>query len=211
MDGTLIDSTTNSHRCWSQWADQRGITDRSFQQWYEGIPARQILEALVPANDVDTALAEIINIEATNTEGITAFTGVAELLTLIPDEQKAIVTSSVQAVAMARLKAAGITPPSVLITAEQTPRGKPHPDPFLRAAERLKVDVRTVVVFEDTPAGIQAAKKAGAFVIGIEGTRRPNELHEADLVVSGIGSIRVWTTDRALHFYLPTDDAHGNT
>jgi mannitol-1-/sugar-/sorbitol-6-phosphatase len=211
MDGTLIDSTTNSHRCWSQWADLRGLTDRTFQQWYECIPARQILEALVPAGEVEAALAEIINIEATNTEGITAFSGVPELLSLIPDEQKAIVTSSVQAVALARLEAAGITPPSVLITAEQTQRGKPHPDPFLRAAERLNVDVQSVVVFEDTRAGVQAAKEAGAFVIAIEGTREAADLREADLVVTGIAAIRVRAADRALQFYLTTDDAHRNT
>jgi sugar-phosphatase len=94
MDGTRIDSTANSHRCWSQWADERGLTDRTFQQWYYGIPARQILEALLPPAEVEDGLAEIIRIEAGNTEGIAAFPGVTELLASIPEQRKAIVTSS---------------------------------------------------------------------------------------------------------------------
>lgn len=202
MDGTLIDSTANSHHCWSRWADQRGIVDRSFQQWYEGIPARQIMEALVPAADVEDALAEIVHIEASHTQGITAFAGVTGLLASIPDDRKAIVTSSARTVAAARLGAAGIIAPSTLITAEETSLGKPHPAPFLLGAQRLKVDPWNVVVFEDTPAGITAGRAAGAFVIAIEGTRKAADLAEADLIISGLDTIQVRVNDDGLHFSL---------
>ncbi|ASN22054.1 HAD-IA family hydrolase [Arthrobacter sp. YN] len=204
MDGTLIDSTANSHHCWSRWADRRGIADRSFQEWYEGIPARQIVEALVPAVEVDAALAEIVRIEATETHGITAFPGVPGLLASIPDTRKAIVTSSVRTVAAARLDAAGIIAPTVLVTAGETSRGKPDPAPFLLGAQRLKVDPRKVVVFEDAPAGIAAARAARSFVVAIEGTRRAADLAEADLVISGLDAVRVEVIDGGLQFYVRT-------
>lgn len=50
---------------------------------------------------------------------------------------------------------------SVLVTAEDTPRGKPEPDVFLEAARRLAVPAASCVVYEDTDLGIEAARRAG--------------------------------------------------
>lgn len=56
---------------------------------------------------------------------------------------------------------------SVVATGDEVENGKPKPDIFLLAAERLGVDPRTCVVLEDTPLGVKAAKAAGAFAIAI--------------------------------------------
>jgi beta-phosphoglucomutase family hydrolase len=48
-----------------------------------------------------------------------------------------------------------------VVTGEDSPRGKPAPDPFLLAARRLGVEPTKCIVFEDTPAGIAAASAAG--------------------------------------------------
>jgi HAD superfamily hydrolase (TIGR01509 family) len=50
---------------------------------------------------------------------------------------------------------------SVVVTSEQVPRGKPHPDMFIEAARRLKVSPETCLVLEDSPAGFEAAEAAG--------------------------------------------------
>lgn len=49
----------------------------------------------------------------------------------------------------------------LLVCAGETPKGKPFPDPFLRAAELLAVDPSRCIVFEDGDPGVQAAEAAG--------------------------------------------------
>jgi sugar-phosphatase len=60
----------------------------------------------------------------------------------------------------------------VLITAEDVQRGKPDPQGFLLGAQRLGVSIDECLVFEDSPAGVAAAKAAGADV-AIVGGRVP--------------------------------------
>ena len=54
--------------------------------------------------------------------------------------------------------------------------GKPHPDIFLKAAERLGVDAAACVVFEDAPHGIEAARRAGMRAVGIGTTHNAQDL-----------------------------------
>ena len=54
-------------------------------------------------------------------------------------------------------------------SAAQVARGKPAPDLFLMAADRLGVDARRCTVVEDSPAGVRAAHAAGMRVIGFLG------------------------------------------
>lgn len=56
----------------------------------------------------------------------------------------------------------------VLICAGETPKGKPYPDPFLRAAELLEVEPAKCLVFEDGQAGVEAADAAGMDWIRID-------------------------------------------
>jgi len=62
------------------------------------------------------------------------------------------------------------------ITAEQVERPKPAPDLFLYAARCLKVEPSQVVVVEDTPTGIAAARAAGMYAIGFAGLAGVNYL-----------------------------------
>ena len=54
--------------------------------------------------------------------------------------------------------------------------GKPHPDIFLKAAERLNVDPAACIVFEDAPHGIEAARRAGMRAVGIGTTHSAQDL-----------------------------------
>ncbi|MGJ3626506.1 HAD family hydrolase [Sphingomonas sp. MMS24-JH45] len=83
-----------------------------------------------------------------------------------------IVTSAPRALAEVRLRAAGLPPPAVMVTADDVEHGKPAPDCFLLAAARLGVDIAECLVFEDAPAGIAAAEAAGADAVLVTATHR---------------------------------------
>lgn len=78
---------------------------------------------------------------------------------------------------------------SVTLTlgAEDVVRGKPNPDCFLKAASLLGVDPEGCVVFEDSAAGVLAAKRAGMVCIAISRPDRPaQDVSAADLVVADL-------------------------
>lgn len=79
-------------------------------------------------------------------------------------------------VATARMLAAGLPLPRVLITADDVAAGKPHPECYLAAAQRVGIPTIDCVVVEDAPAGIEAAHAAGMRVIAVETTHSPVEL-----------------------------------
>lgn len=72
----------------------------------------------------------------------------------------------------------------VLVTGEDTERGKPYPDPFLYAAKKLSVSPPMCYVVENAPLGIKAAKMANMKVIGITTTLSEEYLKGADFIVN---------------------------
>ena len=79
-----------------------------------------------------------------------------------------------------------------LVGEEDAQHGKPDPEGFLVAAERLSVPPSDCVVIEDAPEGIAGGKAAGMRCIGVTTTRAPEKLAQADLVVSSLEDERVW-------------------
>ncbi len=77
----------------------------------------------------------------------------------------------------------------VVVSSQDVPRGKPAPDVFLRAAERLGVSPERCVVIEDAAAGVAAARAAGMRVIGITNSLPADKLADAHAVVSGYAEI----------------------
>jgi HAD superfamily hydrolase (TIGR01509 family) len=65
---------------------------------------------------------------------------------------------------------------SVVVTAEDTERHKPHPDVFLEAAARLAAPPTECLVYEDSDLGIQAAIAAGMDYIDVRAFHRPQSL-----------------------------------
>jgi beta-phosphoglucomutase len=84
---------------------------------------------------------------------------------------------------------------SAVVSAEDTTRGKPDPQVFLVAAERLGVEPRRCVVFEDAPAGVEAAKAGGMKCVAVRfvGHHSADKLAQAgaDRVVASLEEVSV--------------------
>jgi HAD superfamily hydrolase (TIGR01509 family) len=78
---------------------------------------------------------------------------------------------------------------NAVVCTEDVAQGKPAPDPFLLAAERLGVGPERCVVVEDSPAGIQAARLAGMACVGVATTQTPEALAQADRVVGSLANL----------------------
>jgi beta-phosphoglucomutase len=68
-----------------------------------------------------------------------------------------------------------------IVDGHQVDRPKPHPDIYLRTAELLKITPENCIIFEDSAAGVEAARAAGARVVGVMTT--PVDLAGVDLIV----------------------------
>ena len=188
MDGTLIDSTTVVVRSWLRWAREESLDPRRLANSH-GIPARGIIEGLLPAERVDDAVERIEAIELADTDGIAVLPGAAAALLALEGGHSAIVTSCTRPLAAARIDATGLAAPALVVTASDVERGKPHPDPFLLAARRLSVDPADCLVVEDAPGGLRAARSAGCATLAVTTTTGPDDL-EADAVVETLADVR---------------------
>jgi sugar-phosphatase len=184
MDGTLIDSTPAVIRAWTTWAEEHQLTAGQLGR-HHGVPSAGVVRALLPAERHDAAIARINELELADVADIVVLPGAAEALASLVGAKNAIATSCTIPLAKARIDAAGLVTPSVLITADDVARGKPDPDPFLTAAERLGADPTRCLVVEDAPKGLEAAHAAGCFTLAVVTTTPRAELH-ADAVVDDL-------------------------
>jgi len=116
-----------------------------------------------------------------------------ELRRMNPPVRLALATSSVSTSARPFLDRHRLTPFfEVIVTGEEVERGKPHPDIYLRAAEKLDVATAACLVIEDSLSGIAAAKAANMRVAAIPDSRfvDPREYEsDADYLLRGLSEI----------------------
>ena len=99
----------------------------------------------------------------------------------------AIVSGAFRAEIEPVVAAAGIAGElSMIVTADDVEHGKPHPEGYLLAVERLGVDPARTVAFEDTEAGVSSAKDAGLRCLAVRGTLPDERLGRADELIDAI-------------------------
>lgn len=183
LDGVLVDSMAATSRAWARWGERHGLDGAAIQAANHGRPARELVAEHVAPEAVDEEAAYLQHAEIEDTDGVVALPGAARVLAV---PVVAVATSCARPLALARLRAAGLDAPTVLVTADDYTRGKPAPDAFLLAAERLGVDPADCLVLEDAPAGVAAGRAAGMTVWAVLTTSRRDELAGADRVATGL-------------------------
>ncbi len=186
-DGVLVDSDASVTLSWSRWAHHHGFDPEHVAGLVHGRRSADTVALLVSGEGRAEALAMVDRFEVEDAVTVTACPGAAALLAGLPGSAWAVVTSAVRALAEARMVAAGLPRPAVLVTAEDVVRGKPAPEGYLRAASLLGIPVADCLVLEDSAAGIAAGLAAGARVLGVSSRALDSD---ADLVVRDLGGVR---------------------
>ena len=193
LDGVLVDSNAISERHMHAWAARHGIDFARIAAIHHGRPTVETVRLVAPHLDADAEARGIDADERADTCGLRAFAGATRLLAALPAGRWAIVTSGTRPMATTRLRAVGLTQPDVLITADDVERGKPAPDPYRLAMQRLAVAPARSIVIEDAPAGIASGRAAGARVIAVAATLPAAVLAEADVVLASLDDLEVVT------------------
>ncbi|WP_049658405.1 HAD-IA family hydrolase [Kitasatospora sp. MY 5-36] len=170
MDGTLVNSDAVVERCFSRWAERNGLDPAEVLAVAHGRQGHATMALLLPDRPAELNLADnerILAEERADTEGVVPVPGAAAFLASLTGLPHALVTSADLPLARIRMTAAGLPLPSVLVTAESVGASKPDPEGFLKGAADLGFAPADCLAFEDSGAGIAAAKAAGVRVVGV--------------------------------------------
>lgn len=184
MDGVLVDSGVHHREAWIAMCRDCGVTPPpEFWRLTIGRPAEEAVPLLV--GDIAAAearrLAEIKrgHYERLARRGLMAVAGVGDFVKRLTRAgvPRAVATSASRRDLERALDALGLREHiRVAVTVDDVRRGKPHPEVYLKAAERLGIDAAACIVFEDAIVGVHAARAAGMRVIGVTTAHTAEEL-----------------------------------
>jgi sugar-phosphatase len=196
IDGTLIDSTATVEGSWGTWAKEYGVDYEDVLKVCHGRRTEDVVAQFVaPQRRVAATARQLALQELADLDGVLALPGARRLLDALPRSHWAAVTSGPRSLMAARLAAARLPAPKLLIGAEDVSTGKPSPESYLKAAAALGFEAQECLVVEDAPAGVGAGRAAGAQVLAVTTTHRAAELADADVVVTDLSCVSVEVTD----------------
>ena len=191
LDGVLVDSQAVVERTWRRWAERHRFDADAILRAAHGRRTSDTLKEAAPHLAIDTEVAWLDATELADVDGLRVVAGADRLLAALPPNRWAIVTSCGRALAQRRLTSVGLPVPEVLVVSEDVKQGKPAPDGYRLAATRLGYDPADCVVFEDAPAGVAAARAAGARVIGLMTTYLASDLRDTEATIPDFTNIHV--------------------
>lgn len=209
MDGLLVDSEPASAAALRRFLQGHGhelaldtVTGALGRRLPEAIAAVVEVYALPGSLDDHVAAFDVLRLEALR-GGIVAMPGAAAILDWAVDHKVscALATSSFRRQAEVALAETGLAGRfDVEVTGDEVDRGKPEPDLFLLAAHRLGVSPEVCVVFEDAPAGLEAAARAGMQRVWVPNThtRHLTPPVSVDATLASLAEAAAWLEARGV-------------
>lgn len=177
MDGTLLDTERLGMKMWDEAIKRlNSPLNGEFKRRIIGVnraTSAAIAYEMFGENSMfneTAALSGKLFTEYIEKNGVPFKDGAEDILICLKSKgvKAAVATSTSEKSAEKTLKKAGLYGYfSAFAFGDEIARGKPEPDIFLLAAKRLGEDIKNCAVVEDSPNGIKAAKKSGAFVIAV--------------------------------------------
>ena len=200
MDGTLVDSNAEVNQMWTEFATTLDLDPHAVRTFAHGTPSTATLRKFLPAHEsFDAWFEQLASWESGRFGHVGEVPGAIAATRALPAERWAVVTSALREAASIRLATVGFPAPRILVGADDVGKGKPDPEGFLAAAHALGVDPTRCVVFEDSPAGLEAALAMGAIAVVVgtlgadvtQGLRRILDWEGVTLTRTAEGHIRI--------------------
>ena len=200
-DGVIIDSGRFHEKSWELLAREEGraLPDSYFKRGFgmanEGFIPRVLRWTQDPREVMRLGdRKEELYRELIRDEGIEPLPGVERWLEALHASrvQCVVASSTCRFNIVTALELIGLADHfAAIVAADDVSRGKPAPEVFLRAAEKIGMPPAQCVVFEDTHIGIEAAHAAGMKVVGVSTTHPADMLTGADRVVKRLDELAV--------------------
>ena len=206
VDGVIVDSAAAHNASWVAMAREFGVEydpERDFRALF-GRHNTDIISSLWGVTDADEiermALSKETHFRKAATE-LRPLAGVVDLMSELARRgwKQAIGSSAPLENITLLLSATGLfNYIDAIASGDDVANGKPDPEVFLLAFNRLGVEPAQGVVIEDAPAGVQAGVRAGASCVGVTNTQTQEALQEAGahLVVNSLAGISVDDLER---------------
>ncbi|WP_292467034.1 HAD family phosphatase [Methanolobus sp.] len=198
MDGVLVDSMMYHAQAWIQVSSEVGVKVAPADIYeIEGANHRLGLEWLFKraGRDFEPEMYEKVmqrKIEIFySIADVKAFDGMADCLSVLKNNFRlAVVTGSERATVESFMNQffPGIF--DVVVSGEDVSYGKPYPEPYLKAVEMLGIAKDECIVVENAPMGVESAKRAGLYCVGVPTYVSPDRLSEADIVLEDHASLQ---------------------
>ena len=203
FDGVIVDSEPLHYKAFIKVLRPLGLnfSYETYLRRYVGFDDRDSFREILRdggRNPKDFNLSELIekkgNIFREIVEyELSAFPGALELVKLLAEKRLPLAIASgsyreeIKAM-LSILKLIDYFP--VIVAADDVTRSKPHPETYLKALKELRrnypdhpLDPSQCLVIEDTPSGIEAARKAGLYILAVAHTHPIEQLRDADMAI----------------------------
>jgi beta-phosphoglucomutase len=199
-DGVLADTMEDMHTAWSYAINvyTKIKLARDFFFLLEGKPSKQMAEDLMNKYKIDKRWIEEVIREKEEyyfkNNNFKINEKIIEIVNLL--KKKGILIGVVSGAPRSRI--IKMTPSwiidkcDVIVTSDDVSKGKPDPQPYLRAVEKLGIKKHEVIVIENAPLGIESAIKAGLFCIAIESTLHRRYLKNAHKTLKDFDEMLVY-------------------
>jgi len=208
MDGVIADTGQHHFRAWQKTFAKRGVNfteedfRRQFGQRNDSIIRHHLGEKL-SQDEVDAFAKEKEATYRRLARGkIKPLAGAVELLKSLRKHgfKAALATSAPAENIRLVVQSLGISDYfDVIVAGRDVKEGKPSPQGFLLAAQKLRVEPQNCVIIEDAIAGIMACKRAGSHCIAVTNTHPEESLRAADLVVDSLEKVSIEDLERLIN------------
>lgn len=201
LDGLLVDTELIAYQIYKDILEKYGyqFTKEEYSQDYSGksmsVNVPHVIEAYQLPWTVEQGLEEVLRAEERQlTYGVELKPGARELLAFLKENHYkiAMASSSIRDRALNILRENGVLDYfGQFVFGKEVEKGKPYPDIFLKACEKLGERPEDCLVLEDSEAGIQAANAAGIPVICVPDMKRPSQrvLDQAAAVLDSLDQV----------------------